>query len=86
MIRDGYDRDFAGGIGVVIPPSIPMILFAITAEVSVTGLFLAGIFPGILLALFLYIAVFVVSKKRQYHSQTVERSWKNFSEAFWQAK
>lgn len=93
MIKDGYHRNFAGGItacaggiGVVIPPSIPMIIFAITAEVSVTGLFLAGIFPGLLLGLFLYIAVFLVSKKRRYSSQEVERSWKNFKEALLEAK
>ena len=93
MIRDGYHRDFAGGItacaggiGVVIPPSIPMIMFAITAEVSVTGLFLAGVFPGLLLACCLYVAVFLVSKKRRYRSQTVERSWKNFKQALMDAK
>ena len=93
MIKDEYHREFAGGItacaggiGVVIPPSIPMIMFAITAEVSVTGLFLAGIFPGLLLGAFLYIAVFLVSRKRRYASQNVERSWKNFKKALLEAK
>src|SRR5690606_27530210 len=61
MMRDGYGRGFAagltasaGGLGVVIPPSIPMIIYGITAETSITGLFVAGIIPGILLAIALY--------------------------------
>ena len=56
MLRRGYPRPFvfgllaAGGtLGILIPPSIPMIIFAFVAEESVTNLFLAGIGPGIFL-------------------------------------
>lgn len=93
MIRDKYDREFAGGItacsggiGVVIPPSILMIMYGITAEESITGLFVAGIFPGLLLAIFLILAVLVVSKRRGYRSGTEQRSVRNILKATNDAK
>lgn len=74
MIKEGYDRDFAGaltasagGIGIVIPPSIPMIIYGVTAQVSITKLFLAGFLPGILLAIFLFVASYTFSKKHNYY-------------------
>ncbi|QQS13307.1 MAG: TRAP transporter large permease [Rhodospirillales bacterium] len=58
LIRSGYDRSFAigvvcsaGTLGIMIPPSIPMILFGIMTETSITQLFVAGIGPGLFLAL-----------------------------------
>lgn len=65
MERHGYDRSFAAAltaassvIGPIIPPSIPVIIYAlIVTGVSVPGLFLAGIVPGLLLAVFLSIYV-----------------------------
>ncbi len=73
MIREGYDREFAGavtacsgGVGAVIPPSILMIVYGVSAEVSITALFVGGILPGILLAVFLMTASYMVSRKRQY--------------------
>lgn len=64
MIRKGYKPDFAaataaaaGTLGVVIPPSIPMITYGVVAGVSIGDLFLAGIMPGILLAIALSICV-----------------------------
>jgi C4-dicarboxylate transporter, DctM subunit len=57
MLERGYPRSFAlgvigasGTIGIVIPPSLPLILYGIVAEQSVPRLFLAGILPGILQA------------------------------------
>lgn len=62
MVKRGYDRRFvygllaAGGtLGILIPPSIPMIVFGFVAEESVIALFLAGVGPGILL-----VALFIV--------------------------
>jgi C4-dicarboxylate transporter DctM subunit len=59
MIKRGYHRNFtlgilaAGGtLGILIPPSIPMIVYAFVAEESVLSMFLAGIGPGILLSIF----------------------------------
>ena len=60
LISNGYSRSFSiglicasGTLGIIIPPSIPMILFGIMTETSITKLFLAGIVPGLLLAFLL---------------------------------
>ena len=57
MIKRGYDKGYAsavtassGGLGVVIPPSIPMVIYGVTASESITKLFIAGVFPGLLIA------------------------------------
>lgn len=58
LVKRGYDRAYAGamvasagGLGVMIPPSVVMIVYAVAAGVSVTALFMAGIVPGIVIAL-----------------------------------
>ena len=60
MVAAGYDRSrsaaliaASGILAPVIPPSIPMIVFGVTANVSISGLFMSGIVPGLLLAIFL---------------------------------
>lgn len=57
MLRLGYDKAFstamiatAGGLGVIIPPSIPFIVYGTSAGISVGDLFIAGIIPGVLIA------------------------------------
>ena len=57
MVERGYDRSFAmgltaaaGTLGILIPPSLPMILFGIVAEESIPRLFLGGVIPGLLQA------------------------------------
>ena len=69
MIRTGYPPAFAAGViccagtlGILIPPSIPMIAYAATTETSVGRLFLAGFFPGILLGVILMVAVYVYAR------------------------
>ena len=93
LIKSNYDKPFAGsiaacsgGIGAVIPPSILMIMYAITAEQSPTTLFIAGIIPGILLGIFLYGAVFIVSKKRNYQSQANKMNVKRVLRSMYEAK
>ncbi|MCP5264850.1 MAG: TRAP transporter large permease [Burkholderiaceae bacterium] len=56
LLREGYDKRFAlgavasaGTLGIIIPPSIPMILFGIVNERSIVDLFIAGMIPGLLL-------------------------------------
>ncbi|WP_411842572.1 TRAP transporter large permease [Salinicoccus sp. HZC-1] len=73
MIKNGYDRETATGvtaasstIGVVIPPSIPMIIFAGVANASVGTLFLGGIIPGVLIGLGMMIFIYFVSVKKGY--------------------
>ncbi len=68
-----YDVDFsaaliasAGTIGVVIPPSVPMVLYAVIAGESVARLFLGGFIPGILMGLGLISWALLVAKRRNY--------------------
>lgn len=57
MTRRGYNEDYAaaavataGGIGIIIPPSIPMVIYGVTAQESITKMFLGGVIPGFLFA------------------------------------
>ena len=69
LIRHGYPTTWAASLqatsaelGVIIPPSIPMILYGVSAEVSVGELFIAGVGPGILIGLVLMVFVWVVCR------------------------
>ncbi len=93
MIREGYKKEFAGavtacagGIGAVIPPSILMIIYGVSAEASITRLFISGIMPGVLLGLFLILAVIFVSKRRSYSSGTGEKNYKELMKSIVDAK
>jgi tripartite ATP-independent transporter DctM subunit len=73
MRDEGFDIGFSAAvtaasstIGPIIPPSIPMVIYASIASVSVGKLFLAGAVPGILMGLALMIMVYFVAKKRNY--------------------
>ena len=71
MEREGYDRAYAAAItasssviGPVIPPSITMVLFGVTAGVSIGGLFLAGVVPGVLIGIGLMTMAYVTARRR----------------------
>ena len=73
MREAGYDDDFSVGvtaasstIGPIIPPSLPLVIFGVMASVSIGELFVAGIIPGLLMAVSLMIMVWYMSKKRNY--------------------
>ncbi|NEU30915.1 TRAP transporter large permease [bacterium LRH843] len=73
MIKRGYHRNYAGAIqaisgelGVIIPPSIPMILYAVSTGTSIRDMFIAGIVPGLLIGFSLMIMVYFIAKKRGY--------------------
>lgn len=75
MMARGYHRPFAlgtvgasGTLGILIPPSLSMILYGLIAEQSVPRLFLAGVIPGLIQAVLLAIVVMVISRKRGYAS------------------
>ncbi|MEC7765130.1 MAG: TRAP transporter large permease [Pseudomonadota bacterium] len=56
----------AASIGPIVPPSIPMILYALVSGTSVGALFLAGVVPGLLMALALSLVIFLVARKRDF--------------------
>jgi len=85
MKEKGFDIDFSAAvtasasvIGPIIPPSIPMVIFALLSGSSVGALFLAGVFPGILLAMFLMIVSYVFSSKRNYPRRVKKVQIKEF--------
>jgi len=73
MIRSGYPGGFsaainaaAATIGPIIPPSIPMILYGVIANVSVGQLFLSGVFPGLIMGIYLMGVAYFISIRRGY--------------------
>jgi C4-dicarboxylate transporter DctM subunit len=81
MVKRGYDKGYAsavtassGGLGVVIPPSIPMVIFGVTACESITKLFIAGVFPGLLIASGIILVNYFISKRKGYKSEDAEWS------------
>jgi len=78
MLERGYPRSFvlgvvgaSGTIGIVIPPSLPLILYGIVAEQSVPRLFLAGILPGVLQAAAFFIWVLYEARRRKFPIEPV---------------
>ena len=92
MEESGYDPAFAGAvvaasgtIGLIIPPSLTMVLYGVSTGVSIGDLFLAGIIPGIIICLALIVPEYLISKKRGYKSVrrgTAAEGWKAFKNAF----
>ncbi|MFA5527609.1 MAG: TRAP transporter large permease [Peptostreptococcales bacterium] len=73
MIKRGYDVDYAtavqasaGTLGVMIPPSIPMVVYGVLTGASIGTLFIAGIMPGILVGFSLMLVAYVIAKRRGY--------------------
>ncbi len=72
MENRGYPREFAAGItvasstmGMIIPPSIPMVIYAITAQESVGRLFLGGLIPGVMIGLLQLVITLWISYRRK---------------------
>ena len=94
MVRHGYDKGYAGavtsssgGLGVVIPPSIPMVIYGVAASQSISDLFIAGFIPGIMLAVGLMAMNYLRSKQKKYKGDGKELSVKTvmvtMKEGFW---
>lgn len=69
MRQAGYTKEFAAGVicnagtlGILIPPSIVMVVYAAAVDVSVGRMFLAGVIPGILAGLFLMVTIYVIAR------------------------
>lgn len=72
MVRAGYPQGFAAGVvcnagtlGILIPPSIVMVVYGATTETSVGKLFMAGVIPGILLGVMLMAAIYVLARVKK---------------------
>ncbi|MCR5826141.1 MAG: TRAP transporter large permease [Oscillospiraceae bacterium] len=99
MVSLGYEKKWsagliavAGGLGVIIPPSIPFVLYSLATGVSTGALFLGGIFPGILIGVFLmaYAVFYCITKgeDRKLIDQKMNELhanglWPVFKESFW---
>ena len=73
MEKDGYEVHYASAItasaaviGPIIPPSIPMVVLALVANLSVGALFLGGVLPGVFIGLGLMAVNYVISRRRRY--------------------
>lgn len=93
MVQKGYDKRFAtavvaaaGSIGVIIPPSIPMVIYGVSGSVSIGDMFIAGILPGILVGIGLMIYSYIHSKKMGYTGTGQKATIKGVVKATWDAK
>ena len=85
MRQVGYSKEFAAGVicnagtlGILIPPSIVMVVYAAAVEVSVGRMFLAGVIPGIVAGLMLMVTIYVIARVRN----LPRGDWKGFREIF----
>lgn len=92
MVARGYHKNFAGAVqavsgelGVILPPSIPLILYGVATETSIGDLFMGGFIPGILIGLSLMLTVYIIAKKRGYakeEKKSGKELWQAFKDAF----
>lgn len=92
MTENGYDTETAVGvtaasstIGVIIPPSIPMVIYGGITNASIASLFLAGIIPGLLIGLAMMLLVYIISIKKgfpKYKATPIKQILKLFVDAF----
>ncbi|MGF1629823.1 MAG: TRAP transporter large permease [Kiloniellaceae bacterium] len=85
MRQAGYSRDFAAGVicnagtlGILIPPSIVMVVYAAATDVSVGRMFLAGVIPGLVAGLMLMIGIYIAARVKKLPAQP----WAGFREVF----
>jgi C4-dicarboxylate transporter, DctM subunit len=93
MVRQGYPKKFgvgvigtAGALGILIPPSIVMVIYAVSTNSSIGRLFIAGIIPGLLLAALLLFVTWIVAKMRNYPRMkraSLKEVWASFRESVW---
>lgn len=94
MVNNGYKEEFAtatqasaGYIGVIIPPSIPMITYGVVTGASIGALFMGGFIPGILIGVSLGLVAYVIAKKNNYRGldekPTLQEIWDSFKDAIW---
>ncbi len=93
MVKQGFPNKFGAGIlttsgslGILIPPSIAMVMFSVSTNVSVGSMFIAGIVPGIMLAILLGFTTWYIARKNDYPRMpkaTWGERWVAFRESMW---
>ncbi|MDQ2189730.1 MULTISPECIES: TRAP transporter large permease [unclassified Vibrio] len=89
MVKNGYSKEFAAGVicnagtlGILIPPSIVMVVYAAATDVSVGRMFLGGVIPGLLAGLMLIVAIYIFARIKNLPKQ----SFVGWKEAIFAAK
>ena len=94
MVEKGYDKKFAmalvaaaGCLGVIIPPSIPMVSYGISVNASIATMFMAGFLPGIVLGTLLIVMAVQICKRNGFTGNgekfSIKKVWAAFKDAFW---
>lgn len=93
MARAGYEKGYsvgvlasAGSLGIIIPPSIPMIIYAVSANVSITEMFLAGVVPGMVIGLVLILTAYLKARKAGYTGDETRYTTREKLATIWEAK
>lgn len=93
MKDDGYPTDFAaavsssgGTLGILLPPSNPMIVYGVLASVSIGDLFLAGLLPGILMGALLVGTTYFLSRRHGYRGEVRPFDRREFAVSLWRGK
>ena len=91
LIKEGYSEKFSlglitvsGSLGLLFPPSLPVIIYGVTAGVNVKDLFIQGFFPGVVLVLSMVAWVYFQGKRHKIVKSPFK--WDKLRESFWEAK
>ena len=93
LLKCGYKPSLAcgmvcagGSLGILIPPSNPMIIYGVVANTSIAGLFMAGFIPGFVLTSLMCITAYCIAKKRGYQGTNEKFSIVGLCKAIWDGK
>lgn len=92
MVKAGYDRTYAtglsavaGGLGIIVPPSIPLVVYGVATNTSIGDLFMAGLGPAAVVGALLIIVNYIISRKQGYHGRG-KFSLRALGRSLWDAK
>lgn len=93
MLQKGYSKSFtlaliatAGSIGVIIPPSIPMVVYGVSTSTSISALFMAGFLPGLLIGGSLILMSYIYCRRHGWKGDDRRYTFREKMEAIWDAK
>lgn len=93
MLKRNYSKSFAGGVvasggtlGILIPPSNPMIIYAVIANISVAKMFIAGVIPGLFVTTVFMITAYFIAKKKGFVGSGEKFSFVGLMISIWDGK